>query len=430
MKNIKNTIYILVAITSSMLFTSCVHDEKEIFDDSASNRIDKAVKEYKEILESSPNGWHMVLWTGANYSGGGYNMFVKFKDGKVSIQSDIAPADMICRSDYTIGKNQGPVLTFNTYNTLMHYMSEASSTMLNGNEGDFEFVIQRATNDSIFLKGTKWGNKTVLTRVKEGTDIAATINKMQANLKSFAGYYADDSDVFIIDPSTHRFYMNTTNNAVPYVTTENGISLLYSVKGNNGSAISSLEMGETNKVLKSRNRTFNYTEPEGYLSIDKWVGDWQLRYIDYDAGAYAQFAISFEKTADLIDQEAMGALNGYFMIDDYKFELITYYSPITGGITIPAQYIADPSGAYGMFLLLGTDASQDALSWYAVDWNSTWDNDAQSFILEGDNSQSNGLDMNTLQMLQVDDYGNLVGNSDGQAVALISLPYVDYLTKK
>jgi len=426
----KKLIYnILIFVIASVGMTSCLHDNNEVFDKSAAQRIEEAVKTDRQILESAPNGWQMTLWTGADYSGGGYSLFLTFKDGKVTVQSDMAPSTMKVRSDYDIVKDQGPVLTFNTYNTILHYMAEPSSSALNGNEGDFEFIIQRATNDSIFLKGKKWGNKTVLTRVADGTDVAKTIEKMQNNLKCISGYYSDGKDIVVVDPSTRRVHLNYSEFGVPYNTTEDGIKLLYSVDVN-GKGVDTFVYNAQNNVLQIDGKTFERKTISGYNNIEDWVGEWKLRYVDLNAYNYAYFDLGFEPVEDLIGQTAQGALNGYFYIDDYKFELIVYYSPLSGGISIPPQYIADPTGTYGLFLLLGTDVYQESLSWYAVDWYSDWDAEMGQYKLIGDCSQTDGQEMNTMQMLVVDSNGNLVGNSEGQAMALVSLPFVDYLLKK
>ena len=63
----------------SMSLTSCLHDNEDLFDKPAAERMEEAVKADKELLESASNGWQMHFYTGEQYTGGGYTMFMKFK---------------------------------------------------------------------------------------------------------------------------------------------------------------------------------------------------------------------------------------------------------------------------------------------------------------------------------------------------------------
>ena len=49
----------------------------------------------------------------------------------------------------------------------MHEKAQISSQNVNGEEGDYEFLILKATADTIRLKGKKWGNHMYLTRLAE-----------------------------------------------------------------------------------------------------------------------------------------------------------------------------------------------------------------------------------------------------------------------
>ncbi len=109
----------LAAVSFSM--QSCLHDNDEIFEKSAAERIDEAVANAKSLLLSADNGWKFEYYLGSEYSYGGYNYIVKFgNDGKAHVSGEIADADMVTSSSWDVVKDQGPVLTFNTYNAIMH----------------------------------------------------------------------------------------------------------------------------------------------------------------------------------------------------------------------------------------------------------------------------------------------------------------------
>ncbi|MCL2098450.1 MAG: DUF4302 domain-containing protein [Bacteroidales bacterium] len=162
----KKLIYIL--LMPALLF-SCVKDEADIFDKSASERMSEAIENTMKILTSSEYGWFGDYYPEANHSKGGYAMFLKFyADGTVDVMCEIAtnvPERQTETSSFGMTADQGPVLSFNTYNKVMHYFSEPlSSSQASGRAGDYEFIIMSATPDKVVLKGKKRGNKMTLRR--------------------------------------------------------------------------------------------------------------------------------------------------------------------------------------------------------------------------------------------------------------------------
>ena len=163
---------ILISLAIALVgfnFQSCsLHDETDLFGQSAAERVEEAVKADKALLESASNGWILRYYTGENYSGGGYTFLCSFKNGKVTVSGDVAESSATARSSYDIVKDRGPVLSFNTYNTILHALGTPTKANVDGGQGDYEFIIEKTTNDSIYLKGKKWGNEMVMTRMPEG----------------------------------------------------------------------------------------------------------------------------------------------------------------------------------------------------------------------------------------------------------------------
>ena len=92
MKNIINSVLMGTAVLG--LSACSLHDDTELFGEPAAERLEKNVAADKTLLESAANGWELHLWTGKDYSGGGYTYFMKFANDKVTVSSDIAPANM------------------------------------------------------------------------------------------------------------------------------------------------------------------------------------------------------------------------------------------------------------------------------------------------------------------------------------------------
>ena len=60
----KRFLYLMLAVVAFSM-QSCLHDDNDVFDKSAAERIDEAVANAKSVLESSPNGWHLEYYLGA-----------------------------------------------------------------------------------------------------------------------------------------------------------------------------------------------------------------------------------------------------------------------------------------------------------------------------------------------------------------------------
>jgi hypothetical protein len=149
---------------------SCVQEEENLFGVSAAERMQQTVAEYKELLTGSQNGWITEYYPEKSHSIGGYTMFLKFlADGRVTASCETAtnvPAHTTDTSQYDVFAEQGPILSFSTYNRVMHYFSEPlGSADVDGRSGDYEFIFMKVvSSDEIHLKGKKQGNKLVLRR--------------------------------------------------------------------------------------------------------------------------------------------------------------------------------------------------------------------------------------------------------------------------
>lgn len=210
---------------------SCLHDDKELFSESAADRLEHATEETKQILESSQSGWALQYYLGSEYTGSGMTYMVKFKDGKADVTVDLlGDPSNISHSSYDVVKDQGPVLTFNTFNQWMHYFANPNTDGTT-NGGDFEFMVMNVSNDVIELKGRTTGNKMRLVRLPEGTNwqtYLSAINNFEENMFTSYRVLADGVDQGVISFSNRQFsYVNTKKESVtyPYCPTPNGIAM-------------------------------------------------------------------------------------------------------------------------------------------------------------------------------------------------------------
>lgn len=221
----------IMGVISMLSFQSCLHDDKEVFDESAAERLEHATEETKQILESSTSGWAFQYYLGDEYTSGGCTYLVKFKDGKADVALDLVddPTD-ITHSSYDVVKDQGPVLTFNTYNEWMHYFANPNSDGTTSG-GDFEFAVMKISNDTIDLKGRTTGNKMRLIRLPENTDWSTYFNAIydfEDNMFDSYRVMEDGVEQGIVSFNSRRYSYVASDKSVvrnPYCVTPNGIAV-------------------------------------------------------------------------------------------------------------------------------------------------------------------------------------------------------------
>lgn len=220
-----------MGVISMLSFQSCLHDDKELFDESAAERLEHATEETKQILESSTSGWAFQYYLGDEYTSGGCTYLVKFKDGKADVALDLVddPTN-ITHSSYDVVKDQGPVLTFDTYNEWMHYFANPNSDGTT-NGGDFEFSVMKISNDTIDLKGRTTGNKMRLIRLPENTDWSTYFNAIydfEDNMFDSYRVMEDGVEQGVVSFNSRRYSYVASDKSVvrnPYCVTPNGIAV-------------------------------------------------------------------------------------------------------------------------------------------------------------------------------------------------------------
>lgn len=284
MKNIINSILIGTAVLG--LSACSLHDDTELFGEPAAERLEKNVAADKTLLESAANGWELHMWTGKDYSGGGYTYFMKFANDKVTVSSDIAPANMKTTSSYDVISDQGPVLTVNTYNEVFHYLAEPSMDDDDGEQQDYEFVIMRTTNDSIYLRGKKWGNHMVMTRVAESTSWEDEINKIQQMdeglMRTFSLVEGNDTlgGVSLGDDRILTYTDKSGYKKIPYYVSTKGITLAKPLEVN-GKAMQELDYDADDMSLNPDGATAQGVKlsvklPKNYMKYSEFAGDYNM----------------------------------------------------------------------------------------------------------------------------------------------------------
>lgn len=169
----KNIINAMVMITSCFLLYSCTGEQDDLFDKSSAERLNEAQSQYTQALSDSPNGWIMQYF--ATEDSPGYNFLMRFdKSGAVTIaaQNEYTNGYQTESSLYEVITDNGPVLSFNTYNTLFHHFSNPEKPDGYGLEGDYEFVVMKMNKElgAFDLKGKKRQTSVQLYQLPEGVN--------------------------------------------------------------------------------------------------------------------------------------------------------------------------------------------------------------------------------------------------------------------
>lgn len=244
----------------ALLATSCLKDQDNLFDKSASLRVSEYLNNTKRVLTSSEYGWALDFFPDSKQRYGGYSFTLKFTDQTVEVCSEIADDITTTEtSTYTLDNEDGPVIAFDTYNNIFHFFSTpGSGSGAGGYEaygGDFIFIIMDISDDenTITLKGNRSGNILYMHRITESiVDYQQRLNNFVNNLvfdlataeidgqKYVVNILADDRIIVIGKPGSGEYI------EVPFCFDSDGISLYKPVT-----------------IGEKEVRVFKYDEPNG-----------------------------------------------------------------------------------------------------------------------------------------------------------------------
>ena len=224
MKKFLNISLLMFVTLSALTLGSCKNEVDEIFDEDAVARLDKAKAEYKEILTSNGGKWQMEYY--ANSDEPGYVYLMTFRnDGSVTIsgkngwigytegESLWIPTYGTQTSLWEVITDNGPVLSFNSFNKYFHLFADPEDIPSlsdedvdetgYGHEGDYEFDLMKYSNDTLYISGKKYGIDMIMTRVDASVDDHVYMDEVVAMADSF--FNAKIPQVYINLPNDVRW---------------------------------------------------------------------------------------------------------------------------------------------------------------------------------------------------------------------------------
>lgn len=217
----KKSIYL--AALAAFALTACSNDSDEIFDQSAAERLEQYKKEYSDVLTADGGLWTMEYFS--NTEEPGYVFVMKFdKNGSVQISANHKWIGSEFRQETSLWKmiaDNGPVLSFNSYNNLFHIFSDPADIVgpdaptgefgdINetgyGHEGDYEFQVMEVADEgkTVRLLGKKRLYDIFLRRLDPATDVQDYLersSKVGDFVSPYFGYLnmiAADGEEFVL----------------------------------------------------------------------------------------------------------------------------------------------------------------------------------------------------------------------------------------
>ncbi len=334
---------------------SCLKDDKANFSGSPAARLDEAVKVNKQILESAPNGWSLGYYAGRNYSGPGFTLTLKFKDGKAYIMGDNKDATTVGVSEYDVVKDQGIVLTFPTYNSVIHELAGASQGYPEGLQGDYEFSILEANSNFIRLRGKKWKNEMILTPIKNQTqeEFIQKVFTIREGMTTNNYHFILGKDTLStgeVNVDTRRLTakINNVSYDLAYNLTDTGLNLSSPIKIGT-KEYSSFTWNEADKSFNSGDLSIRLYIPKSHKTIDFWANKTWVLQMDNLPGVRKRLVTTLHLSAT---RPGANMLEGelIFMDRKYKLEAIPY-DPSTGTISLVGQPITDARFSNGIAFL-------------------------------------------------------------------------------
>ena len=226
----KILIYLLMALPTLML-TSCLKDQEDTFSEASGNRMQSYMGNTQKVLTSSEHGWVMEYYTDRELPTGAYIYTLRFTEDSVFVRTELDGNQKELASLYRTGSDDGPIISFDTYNEFLHFFATPSPDLYEAYDGDFEFVIDDITDDLIRMHGKRNQNTIYLYRLtKPAEEYLDDVAKYQSdNLINTASATFGDDNIEVYMNSTNRKATFTVTNATD--TTETEIPFAYYDEG-------------------------------------------------------------------------------------------------------------------------------------------------------------------------------------------------------
>ena len=343
MKN--NILKLLLLLLPLFVFQSCMKDQDDVFDEPSSLRMQKALDNTRKVLRESEKGWLIDYYVGDNQKYGGYAFTVKFDSLTCTASSELS-ADT-ATSYYKLTTDDGPVLTFDTYNTVLHALATPSADNYEGLHADYEFIILSADSNEVVLKGKKTGSIMKMHPLTETPSVY--LNSVQSTIGNFvingaSGTVDKTNLAILVDIDNRQIEYSSSNDSTitgstAFTITDKGVRL-YEPIIVNGQKLQNFIFDADKTILTCTdvsNVTFKGTLPVGYFKYSDYAGDYSFTYSP----------VSGAKTALTMDVKLTPTGDGTtYKLDglNSNFSPVLKYNKSKGILELHSQVIGEYQG--------------------------------------------------------------------------------------
>lgn len=340
----KKSLYI--AAFAALALTACSDNSNEIFDQSAAERLEQYKQEYREVLTENGGMWTMEYFS--NPEEPGYLFIMKFgADGSVTIGANHKWIGNEYKQETSIWRmiaDNGPVLSFDSYNSLFHIFSDPANITGPdapkgeddedidetgyGHEGDYEFQVLEVSEDrnTIRLLGKKRLYHIYMRRLDPNTDMQ----------KYMDDYKKIESSLFCKEISNLLF---TDADGERYVVTgaHTGVMSIYPEAGDPVDQVRTGNFIITNSGIRFMNplEYENAAGDERKMEELNFVGNYSLALVDNEnavlnAGTFEEFMYNNTRSWKVDIKSITGSVKDAF--DSFNSQLKTLYNYKSAGL--------------------------------------------------------------------------------------------------
>ena len=323
----------------SASLTSCLKDQDDLFDRPASARLQDRMDQVRQVLRSAEHGWEFDYYPGIDLSYGGVVYTVRFDSLTATVGCSLIP-DSTETTYYRITNDNGPVLTFDTYNRLLHYFATPSASEYEAKGGEFEFVVRDVTDSLITLYGKKTRNTMYLRRLHASADDYATrtVSIFDHFVAGFTGTI-DGNDVegtFDLGNRSIKLTSATDAATTHFAFTDRGIRLYHPLR----------VAGTSIQALAYDTETMQFT------AIDAPQHDIRLQGIPFadsvqTFSSYAgRYTLRYNNNRNIAVTLVPNRLDGTYLLSGLSrhYNLVLRYEPASGSLTLAPQVVGDYDG--------------------------------------------------------------------------------------
>ena len=352
--------YIILLITLSLV-ASCSYKEGDAFEQKPANRTNNTLETYKNTLEGDTY-WQLSYFPRVSrsflklprmdHSIGGYNIFLKFKDGKVSASAEFMPNNDEYTTYFSYQNTEAITLSFDTYSDVLHHFRRTSGQFPNARGGDIELEILEPINNGFSILGRSSATKMTLTKFTGNRE--EYLNKVRANTETLKGKGLNTTQIggkavtMVLFPSYRQIVFSYDGQDVQqaFIVTDKGLKF-YEPVTVNGVTLDELYINEAKTALTTPDNSVTITFQaapiqitatpmkiwfdQGFVSdkflttyntVDSWI-KWSYAWYDLKRNGFTDLKISTIKGND--NESVTGFTKFISYVEGYDGGVQTYY---------------------------------------------------------------------------------------------------------